>query len=332
MVNPAAYVLMLGVLVQLLFGWSLAVSVSAAQLFRWSFCSTGGFARCVDEYPAVWADVSGIRPNPALCPSSLRRIGFPHATDACGPSGPVRRTFRILYIGMVFHRAVDSGGSFLSPTVLCCPRRRVAQRGILWSIFFWRFSISHHHGGALQQGGAAGSAAAVFAYPMLAEKVLPPAAKGLFYIGLFATIMSTLSSYTFTAAMTIGNDMVGRIRPDEKSITRWTRIGLAVTLALAIALALWLDSVVAIWYTIGTTVIPGLLLPLLAGYYKPFAFPAKYGFLVMLTGWLTSTIWLVAGLLNGGHYWLEIEPMYPGLLATLALILLFKNNRLGRRK
>ena len=32
------------------------------------------------------------------------------------------------------------------------------------------------------------------AYPLLAELALPPVAKGLFYVGMLATIMSTLNT------------------------------------------------------------------------------------------------------------------------------------------
>lgn len=334
LVNPAAYVLMLGVLVQLLFGWSLSVSVVCGAALSVVFLFYGGFRA------DVWMNILQF---------GLMFLGFglilPFAHHHYGGLDFIMQHTPASHLTLSGGRSVSyimvwffiALWTLVDPSFhqRCYAARdgRVAQRGILWSIFFWMiFDFLTTSAGLYSRAVLPDLQQPMFAYPMLAEKVLPPAAKGLFYIGLFATIMSTLSSYTFTAGMTIGNDMVGRIRPDEKSITRWTRIGLAVTLVLAIALALWLDSVVAIWYSIGTTIIPGLLLPLLAGYYRPLAFPARYGFVVMLSGWLISTLWLIGGVLNGGRYWLGVEPMYPGLLATLALILLFKNNRLGRLK
>ena len=73
-----------------------------------------------------------------------------------------------------------------------------------------------------------------------------------------------------------------------------------------------MPSVIKIWYTIGTIVIPGLLVPLMAGYFERLKIPANYAFVSMLLGWLTSLGWLIAGG-SGSAYPLGIEPMYPGL-------------------
>ena len=43
----------------------------------------------------------------------------------------------------------------------------------------------------------------VFAFPELARITLPPVALGLFYLGMIATVMSTIDSYAFIAATTV---------------------------------------------------------------------------------------------------------------------------------
>jgi hypothetical protein len=75
------------------------------------------------------------------------------------------------------------------------------------------------------------------------------------------------------------------------------------------------------WYTIGTVVIPGLLVPLMATYFEKTAIRARYAFAAMLLGWLTSLGWLLAGTHGGlgAEYPFGIEPMYPGLMVSLSL-------------
>ncbi len=196
--------------------------------------------------------------------------------------------------------------------------------GILLSIPFWLvFDFMTSTAGLYARAALPNLQQPVFAYPMLAEITLPSVAKGLFYIGMLATIMSSLSSLTFIGGVTIGNDIIGRILSHEKpeiraaAITVWTKIGLIITAILAIVLALGIPSVVKLWYVIGTCVIPGLLVPLMASYFPRFHIPARFAFAAMMLGWLTSTAWLIVGQFNGGMYPLSIEPMYPGLFFSL---------------
>jgi SSS family solute:Na+ symporter len=180
-----------------------------------------------------------------------------------------------------------------------------------------------------------------FSYPLLAELTLPPIAKGLFYIGMLATIMSTLSSLMFISASTIGRDIVGRLRRSDSletrdaMIHRWTQIGLVISAVFSIILALMVPSVVRIWYTIGTAIVPGLLVPLMASYFERLRIPPRHGFWAMLLGWSLSTVWLVCGQLNfvegNPAYWFGIEPMYPGLAISIAIWFVGRNSLRRRR-
>jgi SSS family solute:Na+ symporter len=154
----------------------------------------------------------------------------------------------------------------------------------------------------------------------------------MFYVGMLATIMSTLNTLAFVSAQTLGRDLIMRIgirgsrsggtSHSTNTSTFYTQIGLIISLLLSIILAVTIPSVIQMWYTIGTVVIPGLLIPLMASYFEPLKIPARYAFLAMLAGWLTSFGWLIAGNTNsvgGGMYPFGIEPMYPGLLVAFAL-------------
>ena len=55
------------------------------------------------------------------------------------------------------------------------------------------------------------------AYPQLASLVLSPWMAALFTVGLFATVMSTLDSYLFIAATTVGHDLSsGAVGTDDE--------------------------------------------------------------------------------------------------------------------
>ncbi|HXX65517.1 MAG TPA: hypothetical protein VEO56_17070, partial [Bacteroidota bacterium] len=84
--------------------------------------------------------------------------------------------------------------------------------------------------------------------------------------------------------------------------------------------ALVIPSVIRLWYTIGTVVIPGLLIPLVSSYFDRWRVGRHAGFASMAAGFLISLGWLLAGwskqMGSTEHYPLGIEPMYPGLAAS----------------
>ena len=51
----------------------------------------------------------------------------------------------------------------------------------------------------------------ILSYPLLADQLLPVGLKGIFFITLLATIMSTLDSYLFISGQTLGRDFLSSI-------------------------------------------------------------------------------------------------------------------------
>jgi hypothetical protein len=110
------------------------------------------------------------------------------------------------------------------------------------------------------------------------------------------------------------------------SETVLTQIGLVAAALLAILLAVSIPSVIKLWYTIGTTIVPGLLIPLVAGYFDRLRVGPRFAFGAMLGGWLVSASWLAAGwsreIAASAAYPLGIEPIYPGLTVSAAIWIL----------
>jgi len=202
----------------------------------------------------------------------------------------------------------------------------VAKRGILLSVIFWLvFDAMTATAGLYARAALPHLDQPVMAYPMLAEATLPPVAKGMFYVGMLATIMSTLNTLAFVSATTLGRDIVARMRGKlgDADVTFSVRWGLVVAGALSVVLALSIPSVIRLWYTIGTVIVPGLLVPLVSSYFDRWKTGPHFAFAAMASGWLVSLGWLIAGWSTGmgssAAYPLGLEPMYPGLLVSLAI-------------
>ena len=329
LVTPAAYALMLGVLVQLIFGIDLIASIVLTTIATVCYLYWGGFRSDVwanaFEFAMMFLGFAMILPFAYIKFGGLDFIkaNVPplhltwHGGNSC--------QFIAVWFFIALWTLVDPA---FHQRCYAAKDGTTAQRGILISILFWFFfDFMTSTAGLYARAALPSLENPTFSYPLLAEITLPSVAKGLFYIGMLATIMSTLSSLMFISASTIGRDIVGRLSlgsssvESEQRVKRWTKIGLILSALFSILLSLIVPSVVKIWYTIGTAIIPGLFVPLMASYFEPLKISARFAFWAMLLGWLVSAGSLVYGQLNITNgvpaYWLGIEPMYPGLLISL---------------
>jgi SSS family solute:Na+ symporter len=207
----------------------------------------------------------------------------------------------------------------------CCSAARdagTARRGILLSIVFWFiFDVMTTTAGLYSRAILPPNIDPVAALPLLADAVLPPLVKGVFFVGILATVLSTLTAFSFLSAQLLGRDLVLRMFGSFKHSARATQWGLAASLLLSALLVLRLPSVIDLWYTLGTVAIPGLLVPLLSSYIPGWRLRPWLAAPTMFAGWLTSFLWLLAGSATpeGTLYPLGIEPMYPGLTLTLVI-------------
>lgn len=327
LVSPAPYVLTLGILLQLIFNVNLLSGVLLGTLATVCYLVAGGFRSDVNanvaEFILMFCGFA------VILPFSYTKFGgmeflrqhLPplHLTWHGGNS----MQFILVWFFIALWTLVDPS---FHQRCYAAKDGTTARRGILVSIAFWAvFDFFTSAAGLYARAALPGLQQPMFAYPMLAEVALPSFAKGVFYVGMLATVMSTLSSFTFISGVTIGNDIVGRLLIREQddirssAITLWTKLGLVFSSLLAVLLALWIPSVVRLWYIIGTAIIPGLLIPLLASYSRTLKISAPFAFAAMVCGWSVSSMWLVCGQLRGGNYFFSIEPMYPGLFISAAI-------------
>jgi SSS family solute:Na+ symporter len=203
---------------------------------------------------------------------------------------------------------------------------RVARNGVLLSVACWIvFDFLTTTTGLYARAVLPRLTDPVYAFPELAKVTLPPFALGLFYLAMIATVMSTVDSYGFIAAGTLGRDLFWRLRrgTSEEQIPHLTRIGLWLSALTATVLALADPSVVGLWHDLGSITTPALLLPVGTALLGKARVGPLLTTVAMVAAFAVSTAWvLVKAFPPPGWppgYPFGLEPIYAGLGASLLL-------------
>lgn len=320
---PAAYVLILGTLAEEYLGLPFAVGVIVGTAFSVVYLLSGGFNSVVrTDLVQVALMYLGFGVLLIVLVSAYGGLDFlranipaSHFTWHGGNSG--------WYIAVWYVLAL---ATLIEPTFYqrCYAARSesVARRGIIVSVGFWLvFDLLTTTCGLYARAILPASSDPVAAFPALAQQVLPVGLNGLFALALLATVMSTIDSYSFVAASTLGKDILcGWFRQSESRITLYTRIGLVVTAIGAISLALFLDSVVDIWHHFGSVATPVLLVPLVSTFIGRRRLGSRLTMVSMVLSGLAALLWLFStNWTEAGGYWLGLEPVFPGLAISLLL-------------
>ncbi len=322
---PAAYILMLGVLCHEFFGLPYYAGILLGTLFSVVYVLLGGFKSVVRTdilqvvlmylgfgvmFVLLYVKFGGYDLLAAHLPVE-------HFTWHGGNSG--------WYVAVWYILALET---LVEPSFYqrCYAARSeaIAKRGILISILFWIvFDFLTTSCGLYARALLPAGSDPIASFPALAQMVLPAGLYGFFAVALLATVMSTVDSYSFLAASTLGKDIICDWFGRPKSrINRYTKIGLAVSSLLAVGLALVFDSVVDIWYYLGSIGTPMLLVPLVFSFVGTRRMQPGTAAAAMLAGGLTAALWLLsAGFTAAGGYWFGLEPVFPGIIVSLLIYL-----------
>jgi SSS family solute:Na+ symporter len=346
-VTPAPYVLMVGIIVEMISGWSLLVSIIFTTVASIAYLYSGGLHSDVRtnslEFILMYIGFGVILP---YCYIHYGGLSF---IESHVPPGHLTLTggnpwqYIIAWFFIASWTLIDPA---FHQRCYAAKSGKVARYGILGSVIFWLFfDFLTSTTGLYARAIVPNLSQPAMSYPALAEVVLPSFIKGLFYVGLLATIMSSLESLTFISAVTIGKDILFRFLKrsggngdDGKKILTYSQIGIFITAVISITISILLPSVIQMWYDLGTVFVPGLLIPLVTSYFPKLRVDGKYVFWSMTFGWVTSLLWLLSGLLRGSamnpEYFFNIQPMYPGLFLSALFYAwgFFKNLVKGKKK
>jgi len=326
LISPAPYILMLGLLFQFMFGnhGSILIYSILVSLFSILYISFGGFDAVVrtDDLQVILMYLGFF----VLLFFAWHVYGSP---VKLWNNVPVKYKdlsggHSLQYIIVWFFIAL---WTFVSPSfhqrAAAARTPEIAKKGIIYSVMFWTvfdfLSLSCGVYG-LKILGHIDKPAMV--YPYMANKILPFGMRGIFYVALLATIMSTLDSFLFLSGQTLGRDLLAKFFPKAHRVTL-TRISVSLAAALAILLIVIYPSVISLWYVIGSAMLPGLLIPVLGVYLPLFRLKQKYVLPSMILSTGISVLWLVMGTIHstGGYSesFLGIEPFYPGIFTSIFL-------------
>ena len=320
--SPAPYVLMLGVLLQMVFGWPLVPAILVGAFFSTAYSFRGGMRSVVnaDNVQFVLMYVGFLVALPLLAARfgglDFLRANLPASHFVWHGGNSPQYVFVWYFIALQ---------TLVEPTFYqrCFAARdeKTAQRGVLISIGFWMlFDFLTTFTGMYARALMPALENPTASYPTLAIAYLPPVVQGVFYLGLLATVMSTVDGYTFIGGVNFGRDLVWRWRgkTDESRVNRYVQIGFLITAAVAVALALFFRSAVDLWHDVGSVGVSALLLPLGSSYH-PYGRmrPAAAAWCMAVSG-AVALGWLLSRYLpgSGGRYFLSVEPIYAGLLVS----------------
>jgi SSS family solute:Na+ symporter len=332
---PAAYILILGVLIQVFIGWELWLCIILGTTLSLAYLFTGGFRADILTNSAQF--VLMYIGFAVLLYYTIQHFGSPQNMLDLLPEKHLEVTgnygwqFVVVWFIISFQTFVDPG---FHQRCAAAKTPETAKRGIIISIIFWMIFDFLTLSTGLYAAAYIDTANPMMSYPLLANEVLPYFWKGLFFVTLLATVMSTLDSYSFISGITIGNDLLKPLKTKIKFISRsstesLTKIGLAFTSIVGIVIAIAIPSAVQIIYKTASIAVPGLLFPLIITYSNNFRINKDRIVLIMLSGSLISAVWTIANTFAYkrdflfSEIFINIEPMVPGILVSLVLCLIY---------
>jgi SSS family solute:Na+ symporter len=182
LITPAPYVLMLGVLVQLMFGFDLVWSVLASTLLASGYLVVGGFRS------GVWANllqfVLMFAGFGLIVPFTYAEFGGWQFLQSHLPPlhltlhGGNTAQYILVWFFIALWTLVDPA---FHQRCYAAKDGATAQRGIMLSVVFWfLFDAMTTTAGLYARAALPDLREPLFAYPMLAEAPLPSFAKGIF--------------------------------------------------------------------------------------------------------------------------------------------------------
>lgn len=318
LVSPAPYVLMTGNLISLTFRTGTILSLFISVILSMIYLLQGGFRSNVftDSFQ-FFVMFGGFILMLIFCGISFGGYNYLSATlpeshlKLTGDASPLFITVWFLIALWTF---ADPG---FHQRCYAAKTGTIAAKGILISIiFFALFDFLTTSTGLFARASLPGITQPVLSYPLLAEKILPSGVKGIFYAGMFATIISTSNSFLFLSGTTIGRDFIFRIKKDvnEDRLKSYTITGLIISGLLSILLAYLIPSVIKIWYTLGSLCIPAVIIAVISSYYPKFKIAKNIMIIEIMTVVTLSSSWYFireSGFITG--FAIEIEPMIIGL-------------------
>jgi solute:Na+ symporter, SSS family len=322
LVSPAPYLLMAASLISLVFNINILLSLIIGLLLSLLYLLRGGFRADLYtdaiQFFVMFAGFIIIVVSAYNYSGGLTFLQENLPPEHLIPSGGASPFYILIWFLIALWTFADPG---FHQRCYAARTGKTAKYGIIISVAFWAlFDFLTTTTGLYSRAVLKEIETPVLSFPLLAEQILSPGLKGLFYAALFATIMSTLNSFLFLSASTVGRDFLyglSKIKKDS-DLKRFTIYGLLFSGILAVVIAYIIPSVIEIWYTIGSLFIPGIILPVISAYYPKLRIKKEIITYEIILAVATASVWLLIKDYFGDPA-AQLEPMLVGL-TTAAII------------
>lgn len=325
LVSPAPYLLILGQIISIIFGINYIYGLLIGAFVSSIYLIKGGYKS------NIWADAFsffimflGFILIVLVASNTYGSIDFLTAKlpkEHLSLTGGTSLTFIVVWFLIALWTFTDPG---FHQRCYSAKSGSVAKWGIVISVLFWLlFDFLTNTTGLYSKAILPNLANPVLAFPYLADAILGPGLKGMFFAALIATVLSTLNSFIFLSATTFSRDFIFRIKTNPNSdidLVKTTKFGILLTVIISIIIAYYFESVVELWYTIGSICIPGIILLVISSYYTKFRISKKIAFYEIIIGVFSSLTWLlIRDYFNDNNILSQLEPMIVGLLLAILL-------------
>jgi SSS family solute:Na+ symporter len=327
--NPAPYILMVALLAQIILGTETTLLLTiVVALFSAIYVSYGGFTAVVrtDMLQVIlmyggFFMLFGFAWNIWGDPISMWHSLPDLSKD---PTGGQPISWLVVWFFIAMWTFVDPS---FHQRAAAAKSPQIAKRGIIVSVCLWFvFDFLTLFTALYGVANLPNLERAALVFPEMAQILLPSGLRGLFFLTLLATIMSSLDSYLFLSGQTLGRDLL-KHRFTQYAVVNLTRIGIGISAVVGIIMVWLMPSVIEIWYTIGSILIPGLLIPVLGVYSHHFGIRKRAIIPQLVIPCLVALGWLLIPQLTdiAGAAFLSVEPFYMGLGCAAFLFVLHRD-------
>ena len=324
--SPAPYILSLGIIFQFLFGIELGISLLLSTFISIIYIWNGGFSAIVAtdriQFMLMFLGFISLFTFLYIANGSPIKLMCELPPTMLDPLGGNSLQYLFVWFFIASWTFIDPG-FFQRCSAAESPE--TAKKGILFSIFFWAIFDFLTLICGLYAIGTIPPEKALLTYPLLAFEVLPSGVLGMFLIGIIATIMSTIDSLSLVSAITFGRDILWRIENKNSTLNSlsYMKKGLIIISFFSLIISYLLPSVVTLFYTLGSVLIPGLILPFLYSLKQDNKLIKKN-----ITQWMTipifvSAFWFMLSKVTN-QLPLGMEPFYPGMATSFLYYIIIK--------
>lgn len=311
-VLPIAYVISMGLLLQILFGGPLWLTMSIGVGFVLLYAMWGGLRS------VVFSDLVQFT---VMCLAVLLVVIM--SVSQFGGVSFLREQLPETHFsitggqswGTLFVWGFVALSTLVDPNFyqrcFAAESTRTARVGILLSTVVWFFFDICTTLGGMYARAVIPESASGHAYLIYAVQLLPDGWRGFMLAGVVATILSTLDSFLFLAGTTISYDLVPERLRGRVSLHH---LGMIVSGIAAVVLGVvFQGNIMEVWKTLGSYMAACLLLPVLIGYIWPGRISDHQFVFASLFGALGTTVWRFW---ERTGFWANVDPLYAGALCT----------------